>query len=155
MRYQITPHYCGPASLQNALRCVGVIVGQHKLAAMCGTTDEGTDEYGLLTAAAGFAVETSTICAVSGRDAINAVDTGLGLGPVILCVEQWGHWVCLIGKVGARYILSDPARTEVNKAEAGVQVLTRKALLRKWSASRRTRENGPEYYGIAIRPVTV
>ncbi len=147
-----TDYYCGPASLQNALRHLGVRVGQERVAKLCGTTPEGTDheqlQAGVIQLGKRFEV-------ISTNDAVEAWKN-LGtavflLGPVLMCVDRWAHWVCAYSYGVGRVCWFDPGKTPYNLAENGHHSATRGKLMKRWKAARRdAKEFGHTYYGIVV-----
>jgi len=154
VRYQNKDYWCGPASLQNALRALGRRVSQESLAAICGTTEDGTDESDLLGAMDSMDILYSQFLdsdrALAGQWLTHRI--GLGM-PVLMCVDAWTHWVCVIGMVGDRFILIDSERTPNNQRENGVHILKTKTLLRRWRAGRKVAGSEGRFYGICLHPL--
>ena len=66
--------------------------------------------------------------------------------PCIICTDQWGHWVCVIGVVGTSVIIADPTFTRSNRTENGVHVMSRTKLSRRWRCPNQDRP----FYAIAV-----
>lgn len=66
--------------------------------------------------------------------------------PSLICVDQWRHWVSLIGVVGGFVIMADPINTKSNISENGIHLLSRPQLARRW----RCRNEDEPFYAIAI-----
>lgn len=147
MRYQQQTWSCGPAALRNALRTLGKNVSEAQVRKVCGTDQTGTDEVGLMAGARelGFVAvpnHTRDVHTAWAFVRSNVLDGR----PCILCMDSWGHWVTVIGIVGERVILIDPARTTKNMQENGVHPLRCRDLQRRW---KNPREEEP-FYAIAI-----
>ena len=125
MKYQQRPYWCGPASIQSALRCYGVRVGQGRIAKLCGTTADGTDDEEMLRGILALGYEADPYNTDVWNEAINWLDNKMMLGtPVLLCIDSWEHWVCIVGSLGyqgaMRYCIFDPARFNHNIGENGL-----------------------------------
>lgn len=159
MRFQSREYTCGPVCLQNALRAIGVRVGEKRLAAMCGCCAEGTDEANLVGAIEALGLTPAVISTSNVGEARRQLrDALLGGAPVLLCVDEWNHWITVIGVLGAagdwRAVVIDSSRVTYNRAENGVHVVRASRLLRRWRAGRRTAGGEPVFYGIAVaRPL--
>jgi len=152
MKCQQKPYWCGPASLQNAFRCLGKKISQRAIAEACETSLEGTDEFALQRGitALGFRFQQysgnwsasahSWICSRINHN-----------GPVLLCIDDWTHWVAVVSYFPGSYLVIDPARTKSCRAENHAIVLSVKALDRRWRASWKVQDGkDPTYYGIGI-----
>lgn len=152
MRYQENEFYCGPAVVAAAARALGKPVGQQAVAKLAGTTEEGTDEEGIKRAllARGFVPDVLSVS--TQLAARNWLNVRLKLGyPVIIALgrQRWEHWTVLVGMLGTRYVLFDPARFEY-RVNTGITVYSWASLCRLWYASKRVRGNEPAYYAIAV-----
>lgn len=124
---------------------------QSKLAELMGTTEAaGTDEYGIIKALTDLNCSFDELRFDSVKNARKQIQFLSSGWPIILCVDQWTHWVCLAGGCGDRYFMFDPAREVLNKTTNGIQPLTISRLMARWYTARRVREDGPTYYGIAL-----
>lgn len=153
MQYQKKPGWCGPAALRQALTVFGIRVGQHKLAKLLGGCEDGADEKDLLRAV-------DTLAGVTAEEfrGSRKRDTLLWLthtrNPKIICVDNWGHWVCVAGGCGPRLWLFDSTTEPWNRQEGGVHALLPMTILRRWRAAKKTREGELPFYGIQLRKVT-
>ncbi len=138
---------CGPASLVNACRALGKRVAEGRIRALAGTTQDGTDEHGLVRAARGVGL-TATPGPTADQNAAWAFVRANVLDgrPTLLCIDSWGHWVTVIGLVGDRVIVIDPSNSKKNARENGVMSLSRTDLLKRW---RHPRAEEP-FYALAI-----
>lgn len=154
MRYQNKDWWCGPAAIQNALRALGRRVSQESVAALCGTTEDGTDEADMLAALDRMDLVYSQFLEserqVAGYWLTQRIARGM---PVLICVDAWSHWVCVVGMSGDRLILVDSERTKENTRENGCHILTMKTVLRRWRAGRKVAGGEGRFYGISIHPL--
>ncbi len=71
--------------------------------------------------------------------------------PVLLCVDNWGHWVTVVGSLGRDQVLIfDPGNYEYNTRRGGIRAWQQRPLLRRWRAARKDAAGGPRYYGLLI-----
>jgi hypothetical protein len=89
---------CGPYALRHALLALGIVADEALLTRVSGATEEGADERDLDRAArhVGCALECERLHdAAAARRALAA---HLAVPrPVLLCVDQWTHWVAVVG----------------------------------------------------------
>ena len=148
------PGHCSAAAVQNALRARGHRVGQRRLARLISVSDEdGADETQIIHALheLGYGVDE---CATSDKQharmwLANRIIVGL---PVIVCVDNWGHWIAAIGISGSRVIIADSSNEALNKSENGVTAVHLDRFLRRWKAARKMAEKDPPFYAIAVVP---
>jgi ABC-type bacteriocin/lantibiotic exporter with double-glycine peptidase domain len=144
MKHQQRDYWCGVASVQNALECIGIKVTQGELAKkMAVTEDDGASEEELKRA---------VLAANRGFDECHEPNQAIAenwlweflvaRGPVVLCVDEWDHWVTVIGVMADRYVVFDPAKG------AGIRVYDRQALLTRWRLGRR--HGGPLFYALGV-----
>lgn len=148
MRYQSSEFTCGPAALGNAARALGMTISERRIVSLSGCTPElGTDEHGLIIAARELGLK-ATPHWTADRNAAWAFVRAAALDgrPCILCTNNWGHWVTIIGMLGDKVILDDPSNSAKNVNENGTHVLTRKQLLKRW----KHRHEEEPFYAIAI-----
>jgi ABC-type bacteriocin/lantibiotic exporter with double-glycine peptidase domain len=147
MRMNVEVGYCGLATVVNVLRVFGVRVSWRNLRSLTGTTAAGTDEQGIVYALRNYGCSVDTAhndkVGLAWSWLIGNLTTGR---PVILCCDNVSHWLAAIGLIGERIILFDSTRTQANVLECGVHVLSRRQLLRRWSA----RDGEHRFYGIAV-----
>lgn len=145
MRFQSNRSSCGPAALHNALSAIGITRTEDELIALTGQTPDGTSPRGLVKAIKAITSPEAPLLGTpfSTKDD-EAAKVGLwwnvgNLGrPVILCVDQFEHWVVCVGYLGRRFQVVDSAdnRLLISYSEG--------ELLRRWSAP-----NGG-FYGIIV-----
>lgn len=147
MRYQARQWSCGPAAIVNAARALGIRVAEGRVRALAGTTEDGTDEDELIAAIRGISLKATPHHSADQSAAWAFVRANVLDGrPCVICIDQWRHWVTVIGIVGDRIILCDPIDTKKNASENGIYSLSRPDLLRRW---RHPSDEEP-FYAIAI-----
>lgn len=152
-QYQKNDSWCAAAAVQNALACHGVRLGQSRLARIIGCTHGGADEDDILQALHRLGCSVDIFESNRKRDAETWLKERAFDGPLLLCVQNWCHWVSVAGGVTKRLWLFDPDPEPWNKAENGSWPLLPKTVLKRWKAARRRRREGGLYYGIAILAV--
>ena len=151
-KYQQKSFWCGPASIQNALRAKGYRVGQGRIADLANTGEDGTDEDGVMSAIRALGYEAVEFGTNHKSEAITWVNKASRDGmPALLCVDNWGHWVCVGGNCGDRLWVIDSIKSPLNQAENGLHCLATSTLVRRWRASRKMAGKEPKWYAIGIR----
>jgi ABC-type bacteriocin/lantibiotic exporter with double-glycine peptidase domain len=146
MRYQTKDKpWCGPAAIVNAARVHGDKVSERKAKALCGTTDDGTNEDGMIAGIKGLGYGAHPYCSPTKQEALNWLTGAIANGQsVVITVENDGHWVAIVAKVGNKFILVDSQNTKKNISENGIWVLSPRKMIKEW----KSQESG--FYGIAI-----
>jgi ABC-type bacteriocin/lantibiotic exporter with double-glycine peptidase domain len=144
MKHQRLTHWCGPAAVANALECLGIQQDQEAIATVCHVTRNGTEETEIIRALLHFGAKCSPLDTQKRRDAKTWLTTQLSsFGPAILCVDNWDHYVTVIGHVGTDTVwLFDPA------AGVGLARYRWVELMRRWRLSER--RGGPRYSGVGV-----
>ena len=153
MAYQAKESWCGPAALQNALRILGVRLKQEQLASLLwpgGDAGEGVDEQGLLRALGDLKCSVSVLETSKRSRARAWVEHVSHIGPILMAVDDWDHWVCVGGGCADRLWLLDSTREEWNTRQNGVWPLTVGTVLNRWRARNSCHMDGGLYYGIAL-----
>lgn len=153
MKYQRHPWTCGPAAIVNAARAHGRRVSERSVAVLCETTEEdGTTETGIRAGITGLGFGCEEYEGVKRSEAWFWLESQLLIkkSPVICCVQEWSHWVAVIGKAGDRIIYVDSANTIRNMGENGVHVASKRDFLKKWGC-----RDGSGFYGISMIKRTV
>lgn len=147
MRYQKRPYTCGPSAIVNAARALGIRVAERRVAKLAGSAKHHeTDDWQMLEAIRGIGLIAEPISAENRSAAWAFVKANVNSGrPTILAIDNWSHWVAVIGVCGDRVIIADGTNTSRNHQENGILSLGRLELLRRWMH----KGNG-EHYGIAI-----
>lgn len=147
MRYQELPWSCGPAALRSAGIVLGEKISERTIRAKAGTTEDGTDEQELIQAAREVGLTATPHHSADKAAAWAFIRANVLDGrPCLICIDQWTHWVTVIGIVGDKVIVVDPANTVKNMDENGTHIFSRTQLVRRW---RCPREQEP-FYAIAI-----
>lgn len=148
VRYQEKPYSCGPSALLNACRVLGKKVSERKLRPLAECSEEnGTNEVGLISAARNLGYTATTHSSADQKAAWAFVRSNILDGkPVLLCIDNWGHWVTAVGIIGDQILVIDPANTKKNSDENGIHPMNRRALFKRWKCPS---ESEP-LYAIAI-----
>lgn len=121
----------------NALQALGQEVSPDAAEKLCGTTaTHGTSTRKLMVGLQSIpGIKPVKISERSSSSALFKLNGWLSLGrPVILCVDNSGHWVACVGQLGVgllslRYLVVDSAHNEL------VLSLTQGELLARWADS--------------------
>lgn len=135
---QRKPHWCGPASIQAALEVLDIYTTQAAIAKRidCGW-DYGSDEQEIMRGIMSFGVGCTP-------HTFYGVDHLEGLGPLIICVDNYEHWCCWLGQVVNKNIVFDPANTKEGRKRNGMRYYTDDALKTRW------RSDEGIFYGIEL-----
>lgn len=156
MAFAIQPdeYSCGPTCVHNALRLLGNgNIALNRIKKVCGTRPStGTDENGLqrgLRRLGYEGVEANFNRKSHGRKALAWLREEHQQGhPVILCVDQFEHWILAAGSTQRSYFILDPRG---NRNRATALSISGAALMRRWWGFDRASEVG-SYYAISVRP---
>lgn len=113
MRYQSHRAACGAAALHNALQALGISRSEEELGGLAGTTADGTSSRGMIKAIKAIGTDHELIGKNMRWKDIESAQVGLWFlvankgRPVILCTEDFGHWVACVGYTGGRFIVVD------------------------------------------------
>ena len=119
---------CGPFALKHALIMLGRIVDENEVSRIAGTHWwSGTDEIKLARAAKAYDCELKLIRRKQGLQAKRELLLALKRGqPCILCVDQWNHWITVVGAERGKIIYIDSREAPV------VCIDEWKSLKRRW-----------------------
>jgi hypothetical protein len=99
---------CGPFALKHALLMLGVRADERHLATLAGTDTSGTDEAELARAARHFGCDLGFLrrrdAEVARRDLVRLLAARV---PVLLCIEQWDHWVVAVHEEDGTFVVLD------------------------------------------------
>jgi ABC-type bacteriocin/lantibiotic exporter with double-glycine peptidase domain len=102
---------CGPAALRYCLLVHGIDEDVTRLAHLAGSTRAGTDEGQLTRAANYLGLKLASHVRRSPVTARRLIESKLRLGvPLILCAENWQHWVALLHKSRRGFLIFDSSR---------------------------------------------
>ncbi|HCA78215.1 MAG TPA: hypothetical protein DEP53_00625 [Bacteroidetes bacterium] len=106
---------CGPFALKHALVMLGIPADENELAAIAGTRWwAGTDEFQLAKAARRFNCDLTLIRRYDPEVARRELVSYLGRGiPVLLCVQEWSHWVTAVKMEQGKFIILDSRKKSV------------------------------------------
>jgi len=134
MRLQRSTFVCGPLSVLNAARALGVRLTEREIRLHTGTTKkDGTNEHGIKSALERLGFTFTEIRATKDL-AFDMLYQALVDGAVgSLSVEEGRHWIAAIGIAGPRIVTFDSWNSAANKSECGVDVLDRRQLSHWWA----------------------
>jgi hypothetical protein len=132
-RTQPNAWQCGPLALKHALLALGIVAEERVLTRASGAGAEGTDERDLARAAARYRCDLGFERLRDPADAARALAAHLSAAtPVLLCVDQWSHWVTAAG-------IEDDTIVLLDSREDGVFGTVRRSAL----AARLAYRHGP------------
>lgn len=135
---------CGPFALKHALLSLGKLVEGEHLAKLAGTHWwSGTNEVKLARAARANDCELPLIRKRSADKARRKLNEVLARRvPVLLCVDDWGHWITVVRHDQGNYVIID------SNLDPVIDVLTWPQLRRRWRYLDRDydAEEPPELY---------
>lgn len=119
---------CGPFALKHALIMLGRFVNEKDLSAIAGSTWwSGTNEIQLGKAAKKYECEMKVVRKKNSLHAKRELLFTLKRGrPALLCVDNWGHWITVVGAEKGRFIYLDSSKAPV------VCVATWRKLKKRW-----------------------
>jgi hypothetical protein len=125
---QPNSYTCGPFALKYALVMLGIFKNEREIGKAAGVTWwAGTDEIGLARAAKKYNCQMKYFRESRGKNALEVLNKKLKKGyPCILSVENWEHWLTVLGYQKNKYIIVDSSLDKV------VNILTSSQLLKKW-----------------------
>lgn len=107
---QPNSYECGPFALKHALLALGIFETERRIARLAGTNRSGTDEVQLARVAGRFDCDLPTLRFHEPTAAQQALAGQLRQGnPVLLCVDQWEHWVTVLSESAGEYVVFDSA----------------------------------------------
>ena len=120
---------CGPFALKHALIMLGRIVNENELSRLAGTHWwNGTDDIKLGKAAKGYRCEMKFVRRTSGLRAKRELLLNLKRGyPSLLCVDEWNHWITIVGAERGKFITIDSRQAPV------IRIDTWRELKRRWA----------------------
>lgn len=119
---------CGPFALKHALIMLGTFVHEREITKIAGSTaNDGTDEKMIDRAARKYDCKVNVVRKTNPLHAKRGLLLTLKRGrPALLCVDNWGHWITVVGAEKGRFIYLDS-----NKAPV-VCVATWRQLKKRW-----------------------
>ena len=106
---QPNDYTCGPFALKHALVTLGRLVDEDRIAVLARTHWwSGTDEIKLARAARAFDCDLPILRTRDPRRAKRMLLDHLRRRiPVLLCVDDWGHWITAVRHEGSRFVVID------------------------------------------------
>jgi hypothetical protein len=99
---------CGPFALKHALWLLGIQADERRIAKDAGTDRTGTDEAELARAAEKHECDLLTVRLRDPESASRELDAYLAQRtPVLLCIEQWDHWVVAAHEDDGLFVVVD------------------------------------------------
>jgi len=99
---------CGPFALKHALWLLGIQADERRIAKDAGTDRTGTDEAQLARAAEKHECDLLTVRLRDPESASRELDAYLAQRtPVLLCIEQWNHWVVAAHEDDGHFVVVD------------------------------------------------
>lgn len=131
--HQEKPWSCGPASLVSACETLGITVSEKRVRELSDADKDGTDEEQLLQAAEALGLDAEVQHSGDAEESWDALTNAVADGlPCVLCVDQWDHWVTVVGIVGDRVVMLDSSNEAANVDVNGVHFMTKAQLLKRW-----------------------
>lgn len=120
---------CGPLALRNALAAIGVDRSTEECETLCKVSaTNGTTNNNMVKGLHKLEeCRPSVIQEIRPEIAFLRLDASLRAGrPVIICVDNWSHWISAIGRLGnARILVVDSANSELVLSYGWEQLLNR------------------------------
>ena len=131
---------CGPFALKHALIMIGRIVNEKEVSRIAKTHWwTGTDDIKLSHAARAYDCELRMIRRKNALRAKRELLLALKRGhPCILCVDNWNHWITVVGAERGKFIYID------SRGEPVVCVDKWKTLKRRWVLRRKDQDDATQ-----------
>lgn len=138
VKRQKKKYSCGAAAVRNAMRFYGKKVAEHIVRGVCGTVEDGTDHHGMMRALKKFNYPYTEHKSTDFFESYRWLHAELRKGhPVILCTQNWEHWVLAIGSCGPMgVVVFDSSRFKNNTEENGVHIWSYSDLQHEWINTR-------------------
>lgn len=147
MKIQKTKYTCGPASIVNVLKCFGINTKESVVRQYSDTDTCGTEDAGVIKALEHFKFKVLQHEQDNYNKAWKWLRKQVLSGmPAIIAVENWGHYVAIIGVIGNKVVMFDPSYSQNNKKENGVYVLSKIELDLVWK-----NKYNSLYTGLAVK----
>lgn len=119
---------CGPFALKHALITLGILADEEKISDIAGARWwSGTDEFQLAKAAHHFNCDLKFIRRFDAEKAHRELSAYLARGiPVLLCVQEWSHWVTAVKEEKGHFIVLD------SEEKAVLTILSWRDLRKTW-----------------------
>lgn len=127
---------CGPTAIHNASCSLGLKPNLDRLIenSLC-TARSGTGVAGMKRAIEMSGLRSTEFESDDEDAAWHWLCGNLSMGrPVILCIDEWEHYITVTGLLGELVIVIDPANEYDNLVRNGISHLTRTQLFSRWPA---------------------
>lgn len=151
MKLQERGYSCGPAALRAALYVLGHNLTEAALRRRAGTTTDGTDEKGIIRAVTYYGHSHREHNSESMKRSWAWLKNNISRGkPVLICSDDWSHWIAVVGKLGSRLLVFDPdSSSGRRKKYSGLEIYNEQDLGSRWRHL--DEETGrSSYYAIAV-----
>lgn len=152
MKLQEKKYSCAAASIRAALYSLGHNVSESAVRTVSGTDKSGTDEIGILKAIRRYGHTAREYQFHSYKEAWEWLKQALHMGrPVLMCSDNWNHWVTAIGRYGAKVWIFDPDSTTKKRRNrySGLELYSKNNWMRRWKKYNRSQKKYT-YYAICI-----
>jgi hypothetical protein len=124
---------CGPFALKHGLVMLGILADEDKITKLAGTRWwSGTDEFQLAKAARNYNCDLTLLRRYDPETARRELVAYLKKGiPVLLCVQQWSHWITAVKEEKGKFIILDSREKSV------LNILSWHDLKKLWTYSER------------------
>lgn len=134
---------CGSASICNALETLGDHAYEEVVFSLAKGGWDGIGEKGLMEALETLGYRSEAVGYRVRARALSGLRARVRRGwPVIACVDDWSHWSTVVGMIGDRFLLADPADARL------VISLDDEGMAKRW----RSDSGRVPFYGIAVIP---
>lgn len=155
LHHQDRKYSCGAACLRNALLLLGNPKKETSVRHACRSNHLGTSEFNLRQAADRFGYRLDEFAefdkqkgGASYRWLLSRLRENT---PVLLCVDDFSHWVLAIGVLDRKIAIADPA-ADARADPFGLY--TRGGLIKRWWIVDPGKNEESQYYGMAVYPET-
>jgi hypothetical protein len=120
---------CGPFALKHGLVMLGILADEDEITELAGTRWwSGTDEFQLAKAARRFNCDLTLLrrydSETARRELVSYLQKGI---PVLLCVQEWNHWITAVKVERGKFIILDSREKSV------LNILSWKDLKKLWT----------------------
>lgn len=154
MKLQERKYSCGAAAVRAALYTLGhKKLSEAAIRKRSGTTPEGTDEEGIIKAIESYGHRAKEYEFSSAKEAWNWLKGTLGHGrPVLICSDEWRHWIAALGRLGGKIWIFDPDSTTPPRRRrySGLELMSETELSSRWGNPIEGQENRFAYYAICV-----
>ena len=151
---QTKAYSCGAACLRNGLLVLGNRKKERAVRHAARTNHKGTSEVSLKAAAEKFGyslTEHAFLDKAKGNEAYRWLVGELkNHSPVLLCVDDFSHWVLAIGMLDSKVAIADPAVHDQRRTPFGLY--TRGGLLKRWWIEDADHVEKSQFFAMSLHP---